>query len=680
MTTHRTFQSALRRRAAQCLLLSFVGAGTGCAPAKHYLTYSAAANKWKSSVPSYVGVGDSVILVVENVLRADRYTGTVAAEALTEAIQSPLAGAVEIKKMAEVFLPSDLLRPALSGTSDESESFIPKSANLTFGLGSSTWKAGSDAEAALAELRALVAVPPGETPTALRTRRAKATTARTTLLAGLQAARAQAAEERDLAVQACSIAVATLAAEITATPAHGAWLAFVLDEDARRLATELTTFPLIKQLDGAIATVERDSAARLDTTRLHALRSAFPAYARLLELLTLRYHADPAAPPPTAAFGAALRSAATCDLAARTTRTALASLERDITGIEELVKGSGLALEPLPRVPGPEPVPVPKRVVAGIELARFTAKSDAELQPMHDFLGTVSQVARQAGYVANTLNALPRFTADTSVDSTGLGAYYAPTRLNITLTRAARYGRVTVVPTVTAVAPATTPSAATLAGGAGGTAEEGKQGAHKPTEPKLPAVPAALQLTPNGEPLPTASIQVLQRYRYRVSVGMTRSTLNARTYEVSADTLRVAGLAPTRLFPTAALSVAVLPLRGQYIAAQASAWDTGPGWTWETARNLIRRMGLWGQLGLSISDPTRQVFVGLATDPFPGVTLSFGQHLGYVESLNPGAAVDQRVAAGTVPTRKSWERARAVALTLDASVVLGSFGTLLGLK
>ncbi len=105
----------------------------------------------------------------------------------------------------------------------------------------------------------------------------------------------------------------------------------------------------------------------------------------------------------------------------------------------------------------------------------------------------------------------------------------------------------------------------------------------------------------------------------------------------------MSGDAPTKLFPTAALSYAILPLNGQFLATQATAWHGWVGWKRKSVQNILSRMGLWGQLGLSLNDPTKQVFAGLATDPLPGVTVGVKRHFGHIDI--PNAPVDTRVPA-----------------------------------
>ncbi|MGI8496219.1 MAG: hypothetical protein ACR2OG_01365 [Gemmatimonadaceae bacterium] len=126
--------------------------------------------------------------------------------------------------------------------------------------------------------------------------------------------------------------------------------------------------------------------------------------------------------------------------------------------------------------------------------------------------------------------------------------------------------------------------------------------------------------------------------------------LEAKTYEVKDGTLRVSGDAPTTLFPTAALSYAILPLNGQFLATQATAWHGWVGCKGKSVQNILGRMGLWGQLGLSLNDQAKQVFAGLATDLLRGVTVGVGRHFGYIDI--PNAPVDSRVPASQTATRK----------------------------
>jgi hypothetical protein len=322
-----------------------------------------------------------------------------------------------------------------------------------------------------------------------------------------------------------------------------------------------------------------------------------------------------------------------------------------------------------------------------VELTRFALLTEQELRAFEKLFSDLAIVTQRTFRVAATLNALLRYATYPLTDTLPLAAYYTPTRVTVTLTRSERLGRYTIVPAISVSpppAPAKGDEGETEKGGgasegpgkkkSAGTNEEEKPKTATPTVPgaATPGLQVPTPLTPDGQPLPVVRINVLERYRYRFSVGLTRSWIDARTYEVTNDTLRLTGLAPTRVFPTAALSVAIYPFNGQFLANQANAWQP------RKLKNLPDRLGLWAQLGLSLNDPTKQIFLGGATDPFPGITLAFGEHFGYV--AKPTVAVDSKVPAGQTAIRNKWDNAFAATLTVDASVILSSFGALLGLK
>jgi len=126
------------------------------------------------------------------------------------------------------------------------------------------------------------------------------------------------------------------------------------------------------------------------------------------------------------------------------------------------------------------------------------------------------------------------------------------------------------------------------------------------------------------------------------------------------------------------LSVALYPLNGQFLANQAAAWKGWTGWNWKSLHNVVSRMGLWAQLGLSLTDPTKHMFVGAATDPVPGVTLAIGEHYGYVDT--PNYPVNGAVPPSQAATRKQWQHGTAATLTVDAGVIITTFGAILGIK
>lgn len=168
-------------------------------------------------------------------------------------------------------------------------------------------------------------------------------------------------------------------------------------------------------------------------------------------------------------------------------------------------------------------------------------------------------------------------------------------------------------------------------------------------------------------------VEVLPRYRFHLGAGLVRSSLRTRQYETAADTvdgvagvrLRQTGETPNQVFPTAFLSYNVFPLGGKSYDAREYQGLPSP-----------RRMGLSLQAGVSLLDPTENVFLGATTELFPGVHLGFGHHLAYVQatSFEPGEFVADTRGA---PVEKRWRGEwSAWSVGVDADVFFSTLGAL----
>jgi hypothetical protein len=178
---------------------------------------------------------------------------------------------------------------------------------------------------------------------------------------------------------------------------------------------------------------------------------------------------------------------------------------------------------------------------------------------------------------------------------------------------------------------------------------------------------------PRMDTVAIVTIPVLQRYRFHLGVGMVYSTLKTGVFQTPADTVggtpgvRVVrtGTDENRLLPMAMLSYTLYPFGGRYVDARA----------YRTLPILAPNVSV--QAGLSLSDPSEQLYAGLSAEFFPGLDIGVGHHFGYVQTTTREG---QFVPLTEIATSSRWRNAWAYSLTLDAQTFIAAFGTLIGLK
>jgi hypothetical protein len=167
-------------------------------------------------------------------------------------------------------------------------------------------------------------------------------------------------------------------------------------------------------------------------------------------------------------------------------------------------------------------------------------------------------------------------------------------------------------------------------------------------------------------------VLLAERFRFHVGAGFVYSRLHTRTFEstsateggVSGIRVRETGEARNAVFPALVVSYALLPTAGRVLDGQV-----------DRNRFTVARAGLSVQTGMSLQAPTEQLYFGLSTEPFPGLSLGAGYSLAYLErSSRTGFVPD---AEGN-PVRKRWLGDwGAFSLVVDAAVFTSTIGALL---
>jgi hypothetical protein len=207
-----------------------------------------------------------------------------------------------------------------------------------------------------------------------------------------------------------------------------------------------------------------------------------------------------------------------------------------------------------------------------------------------------------------------------------------------------------------------------------------------------------------GASLTSTEIDVLQRTRFHVGVGLLASRMRTQTYHVVNDTtaktktVSLVGESPNRKLPVATLAYSMLPLEGKVFGAQAYQFDlphlSRPRrWTWRdnpvswlgvtawrTTKYAYTQNGVGATLGMSLEKPFENVFGGITTEVLPGVTVGFGRHYGYVPVATSTTLPAVVPYAAGEPVVNRWRQANAWTYTVDGAVIVSALGKLVGLK
>jgi hypothetical protein len=308
-------------------------------------------------------------------------------------------------------------------------------------------------------------------------------------------------------------------------------------------------------------------------------------------------------------------------------------------------------------------------IVAGVDLRPLLAgraASDPELAAVREDL---TAVRWQTERLVSVLGQLPRWTRNPEGAEVVLRQrYYGNKDVRLHVTRHPRF----VTPVLEEGAGAPKPA------GKNGTAEARRDGdAGQAGETDSTGAPRALSNTMEAT-VTTVHVPVVQRFRFQLGAGLMHSPLDTERFETREDStdagpgvyVRRSGVVEQRLAPVALLSYTIFPLSGKMFDARAYDARRSFG-------DYVRQAGLAVQLGLSMTNPTEEVFAGISTEPLPGLTVGWGYHTAYVQtSEHAGEFVPD--SSGLSPTVGAWRSTwNAWTVGVDAKVFAQVFGSLL---
>lgn len=669
------------------MLLLATGTAANCATPRRYIHYDAQKNLITAK-PRYAATGDSLMLVVHDTLYRNLYTPKSDTSAVVVGERAAIFGAVDIGKLAEAF-PAQFLMPHINAEATETAMETLMSPALP-GKGSAAYLAFLDSKPADKNAR---------------------------LLALLRA--------RDGAIHAeCRAPVAAAAVYFLAHPDEYSFLKFLTDPkayaQARRLATAGDALRVAELAD----TLEKRSLTilELDTLETRGLQ-----FAQRVAALSLRFPADLKTfkPDPTQLDSVLQKLHGCVDVRLFKSK----ELSKTQDQIEQLVK-DGAALPP------GFTVAVPPLLIGDVKIDSFVEHSNDE--QIADLYGNLTTIARSTALVISALNTAPTYATrycvlpaasysanlvsvcsgsqrTATADTIYVGTYWKPVQVRVTPVRGERFARFVAPPRVTfaAVGTPAPPSTGNGARRPGSVAKDDsrskKKGAEDSPSRESPTVPkekpaaspdsadtdsaetgkaekSDSTAAPESEAptLPSAAVDVLERYRFHVGFGYAVSTLRTHTYSSTPDTVggvpgarvHMTGNARSQQFPIATLSYVILPLRGKVFAAQA--YDQ------PSVKRYFAQVGLSAQFGLSLQHPTEQLFAGVASELLPGLEVGLGKHFGYGEHSDYGNNAFVSTASDATPIRKQWAHSRtfidAFDVTVDGAAILAAFGKLLSLK
>ena len=674
------------------VLVLSAAAVASCATPRRYIDYDAQLNSITSK-PRYAATGDSLLLVIHDTLYRNLYSPKSDTSPVVVGERAAIFGAADIGKLAEAF-PAQIFGPHVdvepnAGTlSALTSTVLPPGGRTTYDAFISVTPADKDKNERLGKLL----------------------------------------EGRNAAIQAeCRRPVAAASVYFLAHPDDFSFLEFLADPKAHDQARRLATADDAAWVADLAETLDKRSLTvlELDSLEVRGIR-----FAQRVDALALRLPADLKTfrPNPTQ-LDTLLETVHGCVDVRLMKSDKLAKTQRQI---EQLIK-NGATLPP-----GYTIRPDPLRI-GGVEINPFVERSNTEA--LAELYSDLTRIARTTSLVVAALNAAPTYTSryckltmpgdnpalvnicgDTTrvatADTVYVGTYWKPIQVRVTPVRGSRFAKFIAPPVVTfaAVGTPAPPSADSPAKkpGKAGPATPGEtrsskksevnsssDGSSKSERGKAPASTDSASsdsaksskagkkdssAAPEPEPasLPSAAVDVLERYRFHVGFGYASSQLRTHTYSATPDTVggvvgtRVAitGDARSQQFPIATLSYVLLPWRGKVFAAQA--YDP------PTFRRYLSEAGVSAQFGLSLQHPTEQLFAGLSTELLPGLEVGVGKHFGYGDHSKYGNNAFVSNAADPTPVRKQWAHSSkfidAVDVTVDGSAILAAFGKLLSLK
>jgi hypothetical protein len=288
--------------------------------------------------------------------------------------------------------------------------------------------------------------------------------------------------------------------------------------------------------------------------------------------------------------------------------------------------------------------------VGGLNLRRLLGKGGtARWNAVADTIGfRISSIGSDARQLVAALNVLPRLTTGPGSDTVLVQAFEAPKRVTLTVERAPRFGTFSV-------------RTAAAGGGGGDKAQNGND-----SENGLPSVSDELNDT-----VATVSFDVYRRYWLHLTAGLVYSPLQGQAFRITADTLdgvpgvriRETERSLQSVFPAALLSYTLYPFNGKISDARARS---GPS---------PQSFGLAMQGGVSLVHPDQDIFLGLSTEPFPGVNLGLGRHYGHVERTGYASGAFVPDSAGP-PSGRRWRHRTAASVSFDPAIFAATLLTL----
>lgn len=437
---------------------------------------------------------------------------------------------------------------------------------------------------------------------------------------------------------------------------QAAVLAFMLDAEAHALVKQLAADPLPARASRHLlqATESRRIAIPPDT--LLRLMDETESYGR--RLATLLVFAPPTVTAPEEQLRARLEAIGGA-LTAR--KAAVGEGERFHTLAVRLARRLGETAR-AGALPAAEPIP--PLTAAGLAITRRVAPDRATAPELLSVREDLQAVQRQSERLVATLARLPEWTRGPDTATVLRRRFYGSNEVGVTVTRQPRFGAFTLTG-------GAAPPPAPKPGGSG--SGDKKEGDGEGATPRPQQVTA-----PKVDTVAVVRVPVLPRFRFQLGAGLMHSPLETGRFDTETDTteagpgvyVRDAGTADQRLAPMALLSYTVLPLSGKMFDGRA--YDTRRG-----LGDYLRQAGLAAQLGLSMTNPTEELFFGISTEPLPGLSVGWGYHTAYLETSD---YVGQFVpnSTGVSPTQKEWRSTwNAWTLALDAKVFAEVFGSLL---
>ena len=416
-------------------------------------------------------------------------------------------------------------------------------------------------------------------------------------------------------------------------------LGFLSNRPLHQLAIALADDGTPRTASERLTALSRDASISLPPDTLTALVWRGRDFAARLEALSRQIPPNVAPDDPQVAKLAPM--VADVDSLLREFRTQLTIGAGRQAEAERIARATGASDPRLAATPPPPP----QLVVFGSDLTMLGMDSPSTLTDLHVRLATVQENARR---LAAALSLLPRWTR-APVDSAVVfeREFSGDKEVTLSILRQPRFGTFTV---------ASEPAGKGTSTQADADADSGSAS---------PAVQAPTLAEAVNDTVAKIRLEVFPRYRFHLTAGAMYSPMRRRDFTTVADTadgvagmrIQETGKATSQLLPVGMISYVLFPTEGKIFARQAYG-----------KRPMAEQLGLELQAGASLQHPTEDAFVGLATEPFPGVDVGVGMHFAHVDQPAAGYRAGDLVpdSAGA-PVVKVWRRRIGLSVTVDAS-------------